>query len=252
MTQIVQDLSPFPGPRVASAREPFLSEPGGNFTSSGSKGANAAAKRHFLIFKFALFNMAAFAFLSAAYHQGWLTTIFVADDTGMSAFMFFVFLGGLAICARKTWQLSGELECVRSGAPCEGSWAATYLSEVGGRDAGSRSITGAAMRMRIANGIAVVRHIANSLVLLGLIGTVVGFVIALSGVDPSSAGNISHVGEMITQLVRGMSVALYTTLVGSVLSLWLTVNFRFLMTGSVDLSTSLIAFGESNARTGTV
>lgn len=89
---------------------------------------------------------------------------------------------------------------------------------------------------------------ANSLVLLGLIGTVLGFVIALSGVDPQAAGDVRAITPMVSDLISGMSVALYTTLVGAVLNLWLMVNYRILAGGATKLATSLIALGEANAR----
>jgi len=63
--------------------------------------------------------------------------------------------------------------------------------------------------------------IGQRLVYLGLIGTVLGFVIALSGVDPERAGDIAAVGPMVGKLVEGLGVALYTTLVGAVATLWL-------------------------------
>ena len=69
-----------------------------------------------------------------------------------------------------------------------------------------------------------VRFIANSLVVLGLIGTVVGFIRALDGVNPSAAGDAAQTTAMVSALVAGMGVALYTTLVGSVLGLWLLMN----------------------------
>lgn len=76
--------------------------------------------------------------------------------------------------------------------------------------------------------IRVIRQIANSLVMLGLIGTVIGFIIALSGVDPAAAGDINAISGMVSTLISGIGVALYTTLAGSVFSLWLTVNYNIL------------------------
>lgn len=73
-----------------------------------------------------------------------------------------------------------------------------------------------------------VPFVADSLVLLGLIGTVIGFIMALSGVDPAVAADPKAVQPMIVQLIGGMGVALYTTLVGGVLYLWLSINHRLL------------------------
>lgn len=56
---------------------------------------------------------------------------------------------------------------------------------------------------------------------LGLIGTVLGFIIALSGVDPEQAQNLDATKAMVATLIVGMSTALYTTLVGALANLWL-------------------------------
>jgi hypothetical protein len=45
-----------------------------------------------------------------------------------------------------------------------------------------------------------------------------------------------------------MSVAMYTTLAGSVLYVWLSVNHRILANGSVNLITAIIEFGERRER----
>ncbi len=54
---------------------------------------------------------------------------------------------------------------------------------------------------------------------------------------------------MVSTLIEGMSTALYTTLVGAVLNLWLMANHRLLSSGTVHLITALVEFGERHART---
>ena len=90
-----------------------------------------------------------------------------------------------------------------------------------------------------------IRYIANSLTVLGLIGTVLGFIIALSGVDPDIASNPSAISPMVAQLIEGMSVALYTTLVGSILSVWLGLVYQMLTTGTSNLVAKIIELSES-------
>ena len=102
------------------------------------------------------------------------------------------------------------------------------------------------MRLTLSHRIAVVRHIANSLVLLGLIGTVIGFIIALSGVDPEKASQFESISPMVSTLIQGMSTALYTTLVGAVLNLWLMTNYQMLATGTVRLITTLQEHGAAH------
>ncbi len=116
------------------------------------------------------------------------------------------------------------------------------------RDAESRANLTGALRMKLSHRIAVVRNIANSLVILGLIGTVLGFIIALSGVDPENASDVSAISPMVAKLIEGMSTALYTTLVGAVLNVWLMANHQLLAGGTVKLIAGLVMASESHAR----
>ena len=80
-----------------------------------------------------------------------------------------------------------------------------------------------------------------------MIGTVIGFIIALSAVDPNAASDAENVAGVIATLIDGMSVALNTTLVGATLYLWLTVNYRILTSGTVTLIAEVIGLGERRA-----
>jgi len=62
------------------------------------------------------------------------------------------------------------------------------------------------------------------LVFLGLIGTVVGFMIALSGVPMEAASTPEAANATVKALLSGLGTALGTTLVGAVSSLWLGIN----------------------------
>jgi hypothetical protein len=77
---------------------------------------------------------------------------------------------------------------------------------------------------------------------------VIGFIMALSGVDAQAAGDVDAIGPMVTTLIGGMSVALYTTLVGAVLNIWLMINYRLLESGTVTLLTAIVDLGERHAR----
>ena len=82
---------------------------------------------------------------------------------------------------------------------------------------------------------------------MGLIGTVIGFIIALSGVDPATAGDVNAIAPMVSALIGGMSVALYTTLVGAILNVWLMVNYRLLESGTVRLLAAIVERRERDA-----
>lgn len=62
------------------------------------------------------------------------------------------------------------------------------------------------------------------MIALGLLGTVIGFRIALSGVSPDTAGDISAVRPMVASLISGMGTALSTTIIGLIGSIWLRLT----------------------------
>ena len=185
-----------------------------------------------LIFRFVLLNLLAFALLGAAVREGYIDKIIDADETRLSVAIFLVFLVGLGISGWRAWQINREIDTLSRSTPTEG------LSE--GTSVGS-------LRLNLTQRIAAVRHIANLLVLLGLIGTVLGFIIALSGVDPDSAGDVNSIAPMVSVLIKGMSTALYTTLIGSVLNVWLTANYQILAGGTVKLMSLWLDRVDNNA-----
>ncbi len=205
--------------------------------------------RYLLVVRFALVNIVATALLIAASLQGWLDGVFAVRLWEFSGGIFAVFLYGLTLCGARVWRHSVELNDVKAGTPDPESQAGRYLSQAQVARAESRSLQAGALRLKLTNRVVGVRHIANALVFLGLIGTVIGFIIALSGVDPESASKAENVAAMVATLIGGMSVALYTTLIGAVLYIWLTVAHRILVTGTVDLIAATIELGEARAGT---
>ena len=197
----------------------------------------AAGFRHLLILRFAVLNLVALALLGAAWMKGWVALLLDGDSTRLVALIAVVFLAGLLECARRLWQTSVELDQLAAAGPAPSPSA----------DSPARAVAASVLRMRLAARIAPIRHIAGSLVFLGLIGTVIGFIIALSAVDLSVAGDVSAIGPMVSTLIGGMSVALYTTLVGAILNVWLMVNYRLLESGTVSLLAALVERGERHA-----
>lgn len=190
------------------------------------------ARRSELMLRFTLLNILALGMLGAAAWEGYIDTVLEADQTRLSLVIFAVFLIGLAIAVKRAWQISQEID--------EFSRPATQEADASGGSQG-------ALRMRLSQRIASIRHIANTLVLLGLIGTVLGFIIALSGVDPDAASDVNSIGPMVSVLIQGMSTALYTTLIGSILNLWLMANYQILTGGTVKLMSLWLERSDSDA-----
>jgi hypothetical protein len=209
---------------------------------------DSAAQRYLLLMRFAVLNLVALALLGAAWLKGWVGFVMQADTTHLVLLIALVFAYGLVSCAHKVLVTSVEINQARDPRRYPGSRVACYLESTRGRDGHARAICASALKLNLASRIASIRHIANSLVLLGLIGTVVGFMIALSGVDPQTAADVSSIGPMVTILISGMSVALHTTLVGAVLNIWLMINYRLLEGGTVTLISAIVELGERDAR----
>ncbi|MYB34706.1 MAG: MotA/TolQ/ExbB proton channel family protein [Gammaproteobacteria bacterium] len=114
--------------------------------------------------------------------------------------------------------------------------------------ADSRVTLSECLRSSLYSRISIVRLIANNLVIFGLIGTVIGFVIALAGVDSSKVADAASVGPMISTLIQGMSVALYTTLVGAILHVWLIMCYQMLAVGTVNLVNAIIEYTHTSSQ----
>ena len=206
------------------------------------------AHRYLLLLRFILANVIAVALVGAAAVQGWVGVLLAADEGGRVRALVAVFVLGLVWSARRAVQLSRGLNELERFANVPGAPAPAYLDTVAATAAEGRALLASSMRLKLASRIAPIRHLANSLVLLGLIGTVIGFIIALSGVRPEVASDVAAIGPMVSTLISGMSVALYTTLVGSLLHVWLMVNVRVLEGGTVKLLTATIELGERHVR----
>jgi hypothetical protein len=203
--------------------------------------------RHLHLTRLVLFNILATAPAVAAYLQGWLDGVVQVHLSELSGLIFVVFLYGLVHCAIKTWRHGLELNQIEAGAPNAGSAAGSYVLQALGTAAEGRILRAEALRLRLTDSIVVVRHVADSLIFLGLIGTVIGFIVALSGVDPATAGEVENVTALVATLINGMSIALYTTLVCAVFYIWLIINYRILVTATVALIGAALGSGEGDA-----
>ena len=200
-----------------------------------------------LLLRFALLNIAAVALLVAAQANGFIQRAIEADSTNFVFVIVVVFVAGLVLSLRRVMWTSREINHARHFDPAVASRAASHVAKTSDKDAQSRQTLAQTLRLELSQNITIVRHLASSLVFLGLIGTVLGFIIALSGVDPDMAGEAENIGPMVSALIAGMSTALVTTLVGSLLNIWLMANYQLLTTGTVRLINTIVELSEHRA-----
>ncbi len=159
-------------------------------------------RSYLLLLRFAVVNAVALAVLTTLWLQGWVSLVFDSDITHLTVVISAVFAVGLTIATAKVWRCSHELNAVRAdqrGAETRLRW---YRDLTGRAAAAARGILADCLRSRLYARIAVVRTMANSLVVLGLIGTVVGFIIALSGVDTGAATDAGSQAALSSRLQR--------------------------------------------------
>ena len=233
---------------AAEALAGFGREPGLDRVAPATRAIGHHDRYSFLLLlRFAIINLTGFALLGVAWLQGWIGQILAADTTHVCKLIFALVLVGLVLAGRRAWMLSRELNALDTGPASGPSKIAAFMFGIAGRDGATRQALAGVLRLKLAHRIGPVRHIASTLVLLGLIGTIIGFVIALSGVNQDAVTDASAIGPMVATLLQGMAMALFKTLVGSVLNVWLMVDYRLLEGGAVHLLTRAIEEGERDA-----
>jgi flagellar motor component MotA len=200
--------------------------------------------KYLLILRYSLINLVGLTFLFVLITQGYLSKAIKADITNMVLVIIGVFSIGFILAANRTLWVSKELNNAMKKKLPALSLASEYVLNTKKLDASSRNNLAISLRLKLATKINFIKFISNTLVILGLIGTVIGFIIALSGVDGSVSSNPEEVSKMVSTLIQGMSVALYTTLVGSICSVWLNICFQILSTGTNKLLSKIIEIGE--------
>jgi len=200
--------------------------------------------KYLLILRYSLINLLGLVFLFVLITQGYVSKAIKADITNMVIVILALFSVGFILAAYRTFWLSRELNYSHLKVLPVNSIAKDFLHNSKKLDASSRNNLAASLRIKLSSKINYIKFMANTLVILGLIGTVIGFIIALSGVDGSVSSNPEEVSKMVSTLIQGMSVALYTTLVGSICSVWLNICYQIMSTGANNLLSKIIELGE--------
>lgn len=67
---------------------------------------------------------------------------------------------------------------------------------------------------------------AESLIALGFLGTLLGIWSAFTGINQDQVGDVNAIGSVLATLLTGLGAALWTTILGAFLNLWLNANIR--------------------------
>jgi len=162
-----------------------------------------------LLYRFLLANALGIALSIAMAWSGYLIPIFATDQSRLTFAIAGIFLVGWVWTLKEVIAVSGGLNTAK---------------ELGYLPASVAEADKAMLKVEW------LESISEWLVGFGLLGTVIGFSIALSGIDQNSVMQAEGVQDAVAALMAGMRVALYTTLLGAALAIWHQVNLRMLKT----------------------
>lgn len=198
---------------------------------------------HLLALRAALYNGAALALLGLALGMGWVDQALAAAPVPI-LLVACVFGFGLGLFAVRLVGFGVALEELKATGACN-LFPHQWLVDTDKRGAlVSQALRLDNLKLKLSSRIAPISEIASSLVMLGLLGTVVGFIMALSGLDPEKAADIGQMPGMAAEMVHGMHTALYATLTGGVLNLWLKVNVGLLKGAAARIVSAAMAGGD--------
>lgn len=231
-----------------------------------------AGRHHLFLRWLILIGVIAFLFL-VAWNQGFLSQLYGSDRSYISFLITLLFVGFSLHCAVRTFQMSRQLDDaarisqilrnnpthrftlaggdvrIGTGVTLPRCLLAGFIGElVHKRDAGQdvhnlaieQSQLLDAYSRQIKGGFEIGWFMADIMIKLGLLGTVVGFIIMLASVTNITSFDTGIMQEVLSAMSSGMGVALYTTLAGLVGGMLLAFQYQLLDRGAEDLIALLV------------
>ena len=202
-----------------------------------------------------------------------LQRLLIADQTRISLLITVIFLLGSLHCAVRSLYLSRQQEALEAivrlamqgpprvhdgqlyfgRQPLAPSLAESYLASALAKRSTEPKSTPAPDQQLLAQVMAEQARgqheagwfVAGSLIKLGLLGTVIGFVLMLAPVTTLESFDQSQVQSLLKQMTVGMGVALNTTLVGLVGTLLLGMQYLLIDRAADRLVAQTVHFTES-------
>lgn len=168
--------------------------------------------------------------LIVAWDLAFLPDILERDNTRISLIILIVFMLGSMHCAERSFYLSRQTEVLHHSQQDPASPIQQYWQSVTDHpiDANNKTLQAELLAEKIRGQHQIGWFMAGALIKLGLLGTVIGFIIMLSSLDSIKAMDIDQVQSLMQQMTHGMGIALNTTLLGLIGSLLLGIQYLYL------------------------
>lgn len=192
---------------------------------------------------FLVVNISGLALLWLAHLRGWITLIIERDSSNISLIIVGMFALGLALCFSRIRTLNGAFDDITND-------AGSKVSEYRRMAAVSASNATELLKIVLGRKLMWINAILVVLPTLGLLGTVVGITMGLEASVVANAGSIAEVvEELFFQVIAGLGVAFYTTIVGMVFMLWLFINAKMLEIESMRLMEGILEAAHADTLT---
>lgn len=201
-----------------------------------------------LLSRFGLVNFSFLVALLWVFNLGWIYPLIEADITYIVRLLALIFLYGLWIATVRAYSIAKDLNAVKAGSTCASDYSPHTWEFISGivKHPSDFDRLAHLYRVKLGSRYRVITYTSVALLTWGLIGTVAGLMIALVGTDEvvsSAQIDPAKVLTMLAGFMKGISVALHTTIVGSVLGLWTSLNLWMVSSCSTRLYTSVLEKG---------
>lgn len=160
------------------------------------------------------------------YQYGLFSAVWEADSTRLSLIILLLFMLTSLYLGRCAWRMGSEYRELFTSEPGVGSLIHEHRSLMGVGAADGLLLD--RLTERVHGGHHIGWFMSDVLIRLGLVGTVIGFILMLSSVSELDEQNTQVLKQLLTQMSGGMQVALYTTLSGLLGGLMLSVQCQWL------------------------
>jgi hypothetical protein len=150
--------------------------------------------------------------------HGWWRSLIDGDPSGISMAIVALAVVVTGWCGHRAWTLRSEAQ-----SPA-GPWRRAYLDDLARAQPEATQL----LAERSHGSHETAWWFCAATIKLGLLGTVVGFIVMSTQLGKSQSFELAEVQQLLQQMTSGMAIALYTTLVGLIANLWLGLQLLLL------------------------
>lgn len=174
--------------------------------------------KNLLLYRLGIFNISMSALLGFLAYKGYISMALAADPTGICVVIAAMWVVVACTSAKQAWSTAKGLNFLKSAS------APQLRVPPPGKPWTKRMVK-----------IEHIHEAAGWMAYIGLMGTLIGFILAMGALDWTTAGTASGVTALVPQMLNGMGIAIWTTLTGSFFGLWTEINSRMIRTATFTL-----------------